>query len=262
MADIDFDLKKLRILICNDDGLNAVGIKELEEIARSLTNDVWIVAPETDQSGTGHSLTIRSPLNIKTMGKKCFSVNGTPTDCIILAMNKILKDHRPDFVLSGINRGVNLGEDVTYSGTIGAAIEATLFGVPSIAMSQEYNDAELIDEWGISRKYGAKILKKLLLSNWPKDVLININFPCVSSDQNVDIEITREGRQKIGDEVIEQCEDNQIRSFWIGKKKKSNSFINGTDLAAIKNGNISITPISINLTHKSSIKKLKKVFNE
>ena len=262
MGNIDLDLKKLRILVCNDDGLNAIGLKELEKIARSLTNDVWIVAPERDQSGTGHSLTIRSPLNIKTHGTRRFSVNGTPTDCIILAMNKIMKDHRPDFVLSGINRGVNLGEDVTYSGTIGAAMEATLFGVPSIALSQEYNDAEVIDDWGVSQKYGAKIIKKLLLSNWPNDVLINVNFPCVSSDQNVGVEITKEGRQKTGDEVIEHCEPSQVPSFWIGKQKKSSSLIDGTDFAAIKNGNISITPISINLTHTSSIKKLKKIFIE
>ena len=262
MSNTDLDLKKLRILVCNDDGLNALGLKELEKIARSLTDDVWIVAPESDQSGTGHSLTIRSPLNVKTSGTRRFSVNGTPTDCIILAMNKIMRDHRPDFVLSGINRGVNLGEDVTYSGTIGAAMESTLSGVPSIALSQEYNDEEDIDDWEVSRKYGAKILKKLLLSNWPKDILINVNFPCVSSKQVVGVEITREGRQKIGDEVIEHCEPNQIPSFWIGKQKKSSSLIEGTDFAAIKNGNISITPISINLTHTPSIKKLKKIFTE
>ena len=232
-------------------GFGLFRLKELEKIARSLTDDVWIVAPESDQSGTGHSLTIRSALNVKTSNTRRFSVNGTPTDCIILAMNKIMKDHRPDFVLSGINRGVNLGEDITYSGTIGAAMESTLFGVPSIALSQEYNDEEDIDDWEISRKYGAKILKKLLLSNWPKDILINVG-----------VEITREGRQKIGDEVIEHCEPNQISSFWIGKQKKSSSLIEGTDFAAIKNGNISITPISINLTHTPSIKKLKKIFTE
>ena len=141
-------------------------------------------------------------------------------------------------------------------------MESTLFGVPSIALSQEYNDEEDIDDWEVSRKYGEKILKKLLLSNWPKDILINVNFPCVPSGQVVGVEITREGRQKIGDEVIEHCEPNQIPSFWIGKKKKSSSLLEGTDFAAIKNGNISITPISINLTHTPSIKKLKKIFTE
>ena len=130
------DLAKARILISNDDGIHAPGLKVLEQAARALSRDVWVVAPETEQSGASHSLTLQRPLRIRRLGPRRFAVDGTPSDSVLLAIHRILKDRRPALVLSGVNRGANLGEDVTYSGTIAAAMEATLLGVPAIALSQ------------------------------------------------------------------------------------------------------------------------------
>jgi len=123
-------LKNKRILVVNDDGVGAPGIKILEKVAKSLSDDVWVVAPEQEQSGAGHSLTLTSPLRLRKISARKFAVQGTPTDCVMLAVNKVFNNEKPDLVLSGINRGANMGEDVTYSGTIAACMEGTLLGIP------------------------------------------------------------------------------------------------------------------------------------
>jgi 5'-nucleotidase len=262
MFNAPLNLKNSRILISNDDGINSAGIKKLEVIAKSLAQDVWVVAPHTEQSGTGHSLTLRSPLRINKFGKNRFSVNGTPTDCVLLAVNKIMKDNPPDLVLSGINCGSNLGEDMTYSGTIAAAMEATLCGIPAIALSQgviERGAANKID-WSAAETYSAKIIKKVISINWPRDVLINVNFPPVSKTNVKGIGITREGRRKVGDVIIENKDPRGESYFWIGAQKYSNNHSSGTDLAAIQNNLISVTPLSINLTQQAMVLKLKAAF--
>ena len=136
------DLSGARILISNDDSIHSSGIKMLEKIARSITDDVWVVAPETEQSGASHSLTIHRPLRLRQYDERHFSVDGTPTDCVMLAMSHLLKEHRPDLVLSGINHGANVGDDVTYSGTVAVAMEATLLGVRAIALSQQVEEGK------------------------------------------------------------------------------------------------------------------------
>ena len=136
------NIKKARILVANDDGIDAPGLQLLEKIARSMSDEVWVVAPSAEQSATGHSLTLRRPLRIKNRGRRRFAVNGTPTDCVLLAVNQIMKQYKPDLMLSGINNGRNVGEDMTYSGTIAAAMEATLLGVPAIALSQDMNEED------------------------------------------------------------------------------------------------------------------------
>jgi 5'-nucleotidase len=263
MFDAPLNLKKSRILISNDDGINAPGLKKLEAIAKKIAKEVWVVAPETEQSATGHSLTLRSPLRIKKAGKNRYSVNGTPADCVMLAINKLMKDHRPDLVLSGINRGSNVGEDMTYSGTIAAAMEATLFGIPAIAFSQEIDDDHVKTKvnWSSAEAYTAKIIKKVTSFAWPRDVLINVNFPPVPKTKVTGIEITREGRRKIGDEIIESSDPRGEPYFWIGAQQHSGSYPAGTDLAAIQNGAISVTPLSMDLTHPATMRKLEDAFN-
>jgi 5'-nucleotidase len=257
-------LKNSCILISNDDGINAPGIKKLEDIAKTLARDVWVVAPETEQSGTGHSLTLRSPLRIKKIYKNHYSVNGTPTDCVLLAINKIMSGNRPDLVLSGINNGLNVGEDMTYSGTIAAAMEATLSGIPAVALSQEVTlDASRKQiNWTTAETYAAEVIQKAVSISWPKDILINVNFPSILSNNKNNIEVTREGRRKVGDEVIEKIDPRGEAYFWIGAQQYSGNYPKGTDLAAIKNGIISVTPISLNLTHRASIQPLKEAFKK
>lgn len=258
------DIKNARILISNDDGINSEGIIKLERIAKSLSKDVWIVAPESEQSASGHSLTLRSPLRIDRLAKNRYSINGTPTDCVVMAINKIIHDKPPDIVLSGINYGSNIGEDLTYSGTIAVAIEATLAGIPAISLSQACNEKDRNSkiDWSAAEIHAGNIIKRLLSTVWPKNVLINVNFPPVPSKHVKGIEITRMGYRKIGDEIIEGNDPNGRPYFWIGAQKLSNNNPPGTDLGAIQNDLISISPLSINLTHQAMIRKLREAFKE
>src|SRR5713226_7750389 len=178
MAERPIDLARCRILISNDDGIDSPGLRVLERIARDLAEDVWVVAPELEQSGASHSLTTRRPLRLKEVGWQRYSVDGTPTDCVLLAVKRLLRDHPPDLVLSGINGGSNVGEDLTYSGTVAAAMEATLLGIPAIALSQEYrDDTDIL--WPTSEAFAPEVIRRLLRQPWPDSTLYNINFPAV-----------------------------------------------------------------------------------
>ena len=173
----------MRILLTNDDGIEAPGLGVLEKIATDLTDDVWVVAPETDNSGASHSLTLAEPLRMRDLGKRHYAVKGTPTDCVIMGVRFLLRDQPPDLVLSGVNRGQNLADDVTYSGTVAGAIQGTLLGVPSIAMSLVCGPVETGQEvreppiWETPMHHGGELVRKLLDSGWPEGVVINVNFP-------------------------------------------------------------------------------------
>ena len=173
----------MRILLTNDDGIEAPGLDVLEKIATDLTDDVWVVAPETDNSGASHSLTLAEPLRMRDLGKRHYAVKGTPTDCVIMGVRFLLRDQPPDLVLSGVNRGQNLADDVTYSGTVAGAIQGTLLGVPSIAMSLVCGPVETGKEvreppiWETPMQHGGELVRKLLDSGWPEGVVINVNFP-------------------------------------------------------------------------------------
>ena len=250
------DLAKARILISNDDGIDAPGLKILEKIACKLSKDVWIVAPETEQSATGHSLTIRRPLRIREVSKNRFSVDGTPTDCVLLGVNKVMSDNPPDLILSGINRGGNLGEDVTYSGTVAAAMEGALLGIPSIAFSLVVMDRKR-PRWATAEAWVPKVLKKLVKNVWPDNVLINVNIPDVATRAVTGIEVNRQGRRKIGGELAEGCDPRGDPYFWIGAQRDEERFRTGTDLEAVYRGAISVTPLGLDLTHTVTLKKLR-----
>ena len=261
MLKAPLDLKKARVLISNDDGIGAEGLKRLVSIARKIAGEVWVVAPETEQSGTGHSLTLRRPLRIRKVAPRTFAVDGTPTDCVLLAVNQIMKDKRPDLVLSGINRGENVGEDMTYSGTIAAAMEATLFRIPAIALSQYVAedgwDLDSKPDWTVAEKFAAQVIKKAVAIDWPRDVLMNVNFPDGPANEVKGIEITREGRRKIGDHVIESADPRGEPYYWIGAQQSSPRYARGTDLDAIQRRMVSVTPLSIDLTHRPTMNALK-----
>src|SRR3954467_2287997 len=182
MANRAIEQDKCRILISNDDGIDAPGIQLLEKVARELSNDVWVVAPEMEQSGASHSLTTRRPLRLNEVGERRFAVDGTPTDCVLLALKKLLRDRPPDLVLSGINGGSNVGEDLTYSGTVAAAIEATLLGIPAIALSQDFREGHPIP-WDTGEAFAPDMIRRLLKTPWPASTLFNINFPAVPATE-------------------------------------------------------------------------------
>src|ERR1700743_2837698 len=174
----------MRILVTNDDGIHAPGLVSAEKIARALSDDVWVVAPEIEQSGASHSLTLTLPLRLREIDPRRFAVTGTPTDCVMMACAHILKDKKPDLLLSGVTRGSNIADDVTYSGTIAGAMEGCALGIPSIALSQSYGWTEGAEgNAACGEVQGPPLIRKLVETGWPSDVLMNINFPdCAPAD--------------------------------------------------------------------------------
>jgi 5'-nucleotidase len=252
-----FDLSNARILVTNDDGIHAPGVEVLERIARSLSPDVWTVAPDVEQSGTSHSLTLRRPLRLRKYGERRYSVDGTPTDCALLAINHVLKDRRPDLVLSGVNGGANLGEDVTYSGTIAAAMESTLLGVPSIALSQ-VNRGLGEPPFGIAERHGAEVIGKLTAVSWPVGVLMNVNFP--DTQPVTGIRVGRQGRRISTIELIEGRDPKNRPYVWIGDFTNDETAEPDTDLDAVMHGAIAVTPLHLDLTHDPSLALLRDLF--
>jgi 5'-nucleotidase len=258
MFDAPLDLSRARILVTNDDGIKAPGLKVLEKAARSLSRDVWVVAPEIEQSGAAHSLTLRRPLQVRRISARRFAVDGTPTDCVLLAVNRLVPKRRPDLVLSGVNRGANLGEDVTYSGTIAAAMEATLLEIPAIALSQLRNGAVI--RWHTAEHYAADVIRKLTSVEWTRGVLMNVNFPNIPAADVAGIHFVRQGRRPAGIEIV-PIKDPMGRPYlWVGDFLSDESIGRGTDLAATRAGAISITPLHLDLTHGAMLGKLRKAF--
>lgn len=249
------DIAKARILISNDDGYHAPGLQVLVRIARALSDDIWVVAPETEQSGAGHSLTLRRPLRVREHQPHWYSVDGTPTDCVLLAVNEIMKDKRPDIVLSGVNRGGNLGEDVTYSGTVAAAMEATILGVPAIALSQELDDGQAA-EWDTAEASAPDLIRRLTATGFPFNTLLNINFPPVPVHGLKGTRITTQGRRKIGDDIEQVRDPKGNPYYWIGAVRSQEPAVDGSDLAAIMEGYISVTPIKMNMTDTDTLSSL------
>lgn len=247
--------EKPRILVTNDDGINAPGLKVMEAIARQISDEVWVVAPEVNHSGAGHSLTLRRPLRTRRLSERHYAIDGTPTDCVLLALQTILEDQKIDLVLSGVNHGHNLGEDVTYSGTIAAAMEATLLQVPAIAFSQACRDRHPV-KWRTAEETAADVVRPMLTMDWPKDVLININFPDVVAQSVKGVQVTRQGKQKVGDELIERIDPRGEPYIWIGLSRGEHDRVDGTDVAAINDGYVSVTPIQLDMTHHPSFAKL------
>lgn len=247
MSERKKNLSEYRILISNDDGVHAHGLKILEEIALSLTSDVWVVAPETEQSGSSHSLTLHEPLRTRRIDDRHYAVSGTPTDCALLAIKSIMRDHPPDLLLSGVNRGANLGEDVTYSGTIAAAMEGTLLDIPSIALSQAcYDDDD--PDWNTPLSHAPGLIARLIDTGWPKGTLINLNFPDTAPQDVKGIQCAPQGRRKIGDRLDERIDPKGRPYVWIGSDRENRTDVPGSDINMVSEGYVTITPLNLDLT--------------
>lgn len=247
-----------RILVTNDDGIHAPGLQVLERIARAIGEDVWVVAPESNNSGAGHSLTLRRPLRVRRAAERHFAVDGTPTDCVLLALQSIIRDRAVDLVLSGVNHGANLAEDVTYSGTIAAAMEATLLKIRAIAMSQVFSNGQPI-RWSTAEAFGPGVVRRLLAMDWPEDLLINVNFPDCPADAVRGVQVTAQGKRKIGDDLVERLDPRGEPYIWIGALREDQAHREGTDLAAVNDGYVSVTPIHMDMTHHASFATLRKL---
>ena len=252
----------MRILLTNDDGIDAPGLHALREIAGQLSDDVWVVAPEVNKSGAGHSLSLNEPLRMRQLDERAFAVRGTPTDCVIMGVRHVLVDQKPDLILSGVNRGANMAEDVTYSGTIAGAFEGTVIGIRSIALSQAFGFESKTDpRWSCALGHGAGVVRKLLSIDWPPGVLMNVNFPDTEPEQAKGPTITTQGKREADLLGIDARHDTWgTPYYWLAYERRRSNTTEGTDLWAIYNGHISVTPLSMNLTHGPTSDKLKSVF--
>lgn len=242
----------MRILCTNDDGYYAPGLACLEKIARALSDDVWVVAPQEEQSGAARALTLTQPLRVRKYDERRFAVTGTPTDAVMMAVTKIMPDHRPDLVLSGVNNGQNIAEDVTFSGTIAAALQGMTLGIPSVALSLARFSREGA-RWATPERHAPPLLRSLIGAGWPKDVVINVNFPDREPDEVGDVEVTAQGVRDAYSLFLEERQDLRGGAYyWFGYSPKLSNPPDGTDLRAVYDGRISVTPLHLALTHDDS----------
>jgi 5'-nucleotidase len=252
----------MRILVTNDDGINAPGLKICEDIARKISDDVWVIAPEHDQSGVSHSLSLNDPLRLRQLGERLFAVKGTPTDCVIMGARHVMEGP-PDLVLSGVNRGRNAAEDVLYSGTVAGAKEATVLGIPAFALSQGYTSANKQQPyWQTASEHAPKIIEKVLAEGIPRDVLVNINFPDCPPGAVKGISVANQGKRDAQLLHIDARYDGRGNPYyWIAYARGVKPIgAHGSDLAALADNRIAVTPLHLNMTDQPFLTKLAGLF--
>jgi 5'-nucleotidase len=251
----------MRILVTNDDGIHSPGLIVAENIARAISADVWVVAPENEQSGASHSLTLSSPLRMRKMDERRYAVSGTPTDCVMMACLHLLKDERPTLILSGVNWGSNLADDVTYSGTIAGAMEGCALGIPSIALSQGYDEASRLNiDWSAGEAHGADVVRKLVDAGWPAGTLMNVNFPACPAGDVKGVSVVPQGKYDLASTEIEERMDARQRAYyWIGLRRRRATPPENSDLGAVYADRIAVTPLHLNLTELSVLDRLRGV---
>lgn len=249
----------MRILVTNDDGIHSPGLVVAESIARALSDDVWVVAPENEQSGASHSLTLSSPLRMRKIDERHYAVSGTPTDCVMMACLHLLKDNPPTLILSGINWGSNLADDVTYSGTIAGAMEGCALGIPSVALSQCYDEASRLNiDWSAGETHGADVVRKLVAAGWPAGTLMNVNFPACPAAEVKGVSVVPQGKYDLQSTEIEERMDARQRAYyWIGLRRRRATTPENTDLGAVTAKRIAVTPLHLNLTELSVLDRLR-----
>ena len=252
----------MRILLTNDDGINAPGLYVLEKIAAQLSDDIWICAPSEEQSGAGHSLTLTRPVRLRQHAPRRFSVSGTPTDSVTMGLRKVMPE-APDLILSGVNRGANLGDDITYSGTVSAAMEGALAGIKSVALSQVYSKEGVGNDVSFSaaEEWGAKVLRPLLEMDFAPRTLINVNFPPIAGSEVKGIRTVRQGFHDYArGSVVEGIDPRGFPYYWFGLHGIEHTLGRNTDLEAVAEGFVSVTPLQLDLTHEHSLASLAERF--
>ena len=253
----------MRILLTNDDGYHAPGLKVLETIARTFSDDVWVVAPADEQSGAGHSLTLSRPIRVRKHGEKRYAVAGTPTDAVMMALAKIMKDSPPDLILSGVNRGANLAEDVTYSGTVSAAMEGALGGIRSIALSQIYSREGMGDSvpFEAAAAWGERVLRPLIDAPLAPRTLVNVNFPAGPADAVKGVRVVGQGLRDYGRlQIVSNTDPRGYEYHWFALGRTVETPAHATDLEATADGYVSVTPLHLDLTHVESMDMLARAY--
>jgi 5'/3'-nucleotidase len=251
-----------RVLIVNDDGVEACGVKLLEEVAREFTEDVWVVAPDEEKSGFSHSISMTVPIRVRRIDERHYAVKGTPTDCALLAIYEFMGDRPPTVLLSGINRGANLAEDITYSGTAAAAMEGALLSIRSIALSQVFAFGGEV-HWATAKRFGPPILARLLACDWEPGTFVNVNFPDAPPERVAGIRVTSQGRRLPGSfRPVRRVDEREFPYYWIKLTYKTGELQDGTDLRAIAGNEVSITPMHLDFTANEFRHYLARAFAE
>jgi len=242
----------MNIMVTNDDGIHAPGIRALAEAMKEL-GGVTVVAPDRERSSVGHSLTLHSPLRIFKLHEGWYAVDGTPTDCVNMGIHNMLPIS-PDLVVSGINHGANLGDDVTYSGTVAAAMEANLMGIPAIAFSLA--TSEQSDNFYDAAQIALRVARQVIANGLPSDTFLNVNIPnCRLAEMKPTI-ITRQGKRSFLGKIVDKTDPRGRKYFWIGSEVPNHNDEEGTDFHAVKRRHVSITPLHLDLTNHKSLKIL------
>jgi 5'-nucleotidase len=255
----------MRILVTNDDGIHSHGLDVCEAIARELSDEVWVIAPETDQSGVAHSLSLNDPLRLRQVADRRFAVRGTPTDCVIMGARHVLDRKDIDLVLSGVNRGRNVGEDVIYSGTVAGAMEGTVLGIPAIALSQSYNSRSGHPPfWDTGLRFAPDIIRRVLARGVRHDVLININFPDCRPEEVKGIAVSALGRRRQERLHVDKRLDGRGNPYyWIAYARQNTiKPDHGTDMAALDDHHIAVTPLKIDITDEPTMTGLAEIFQK
>ncbi|MBI3604144.1 MAG: 5'/3'-nucleotidase SurE [Nitrospirae bacterium] len=245
----------MNILVTNDDGIASPGLHALAAALRRL-GDVWVVAPDRERTAVGHALTLHKPLRINRLDKRVFSVNGTPSDCVNLAIKKVLRG-MPALIVSGINRGVNLGDDVTYSGTVSAALEGTILGVPSIAVSQEARRNGQAFQFGVAAAYAVRVGRAVLRFGLPAETLLNVNVPDRPRASIAGVKVTCLSRRRFEDPIVEKVDPHGRKYYWIAGTRVSWERRKDADHEALRRGMVSVTPIHLDITHYGALEQIR-----
>jgi len=236
-----------KILIVNDDGIHAPGIALMEKIVRRHTDQIWVVAPDEERSGASNSVSLHTPIRVRQLDERRFAIKGTPTDCVVMALRELL-DEPPTLVLSGINRGANLGEDNLYSGTIAAAMEAAVFGLPAIALSQVFQRGAPIP-WETAERYAADIIERVLSVPLPPGGIVNINFPGVPPEGVAGIRVVKQGRHPAGTfRTDARVDARDVPYYWIKLAHEQGSYDADSDLQAVRDGFVAVCPMHVDMT--------------
>ncbi len=245
-----------RILLTNDDGIDAPGLAVLCDIADALADEVWVVAPQHDQSGVSHAVSLHHPLRVVQEAERRYAVTGTPGDCVVMGVCHLMRDAPPDLILSGVNRGANMGMETVFSGTVGGAMTGMMLGIPSIGLSQAFTDRGRVP-WDVARTLGAGVVRRLLAIGWDADTCLNVNFPDRPLDQVGPPTLCRQGVGLItGMEVESGTDPRGIDYHWINFRRAPREQGPDSDAAVIASGRIAVTPIRYDRTDEAAFAAL------
>jgi 5'-nucleotidase len=246
-----------RVLLTNDDGIDAPGLAVLEEVAATLARDVWVVAPEHDQSGTSHSISLHAPIRFSEQGRQRFGVSGTPGDCVVMAVRHIMADALPTLILSGVNRGANLGVETVFSGTVGAAMTGLLLGIPSIALSQAFADRAAV-RWETARALAPDVIRQLVAAGWSRQACLNVNFPDVPPESAGPLVRSRQGTGLVRNiNVIPRIDPRGFTYHWLQFHREPHQDAEDSETAVVASGRIAVTPLQFERTNEIAFAELK-----